>query len=108
MIQELVRSSASMETNIVSEGFCLSERHHGVRYMRVTVNGDSSVMATLIQSVQYGPFIQKIECANCAYKCYRIRLESFAKDHPQFTGKGGLTKCTCHTETNRAWAHKWQ
>ena len=60
--------------------------------MRVTADGDSSVMSTPIQSVQYGPFIQKIECANHACKCYRSRLEAFAKDHPQFCGKGGLTK----------------
>ena len=87
-------SSASMETDIVSEGFRLSEKHHGVRYMRVTADGDSSVMSTPIQSVQYGPFIQKIECANHACKCYRSRLEAFAKDHPQFCGKGRLTKRT--------------
>ena len=64
-------SSASMETfKIVYEGFCLSERHHGMRYMHVTADGDSSVMATL-QSVPYGPFIQKIECA-----CMLIMLVS--------------------------------
>ena len=85
-------SSASMETDIVSEGFRLSEKHHGVRYMRVTADGDSSVMSTLIQSVPYGPFIQKIECANHACKCYCSCLEAFARDHPQFCGKGGLTK----------------
>ena len=27
-----------------------------------------------------------------ACKCYRSRLESLAKDHPEFRGKGGLTK----------------
>ena len=85
-------SSASMETDIVSEGFRLSEQHHDVRYMRVTADGDSSVMSTLIQTVPYGPFIQKIECANHACKCYRSRLEALAKDHPHFTGKGKLTK----------------
>ena len=85
-------SSASMETYIVSEEFCLSEKHHGVQYMRVTADGDSSVMSTLIQSVPCGSFIQKIECANHACKCYCSRLEAFAKDHTQFCGKGGLTK----------------
>ena len=68
-----------METDIVSEGFCLSEKNHGVRYMRVTADGDSSVMCTLIQSVPYGPFIQKIECAKHACKCYRSRLEALVK-----------------------------
>ena len=37
-------------------------------------------------------FVQKIECANHACKAYRSRLEELAKDHPQFRGKGGLTK----------------
>lgn len=85
-------SSSSMESDIVAEGFRLSEQHHGVRYMRVTADGDSSLMSTLIQSVPYGPFIQKVECANHACKCYRSRLEALAKDHPEFRGKGGLTK----------------
>ena len=85
-------TSASMEADIVSEGFRLSEKHHGIRYMRVTADGDSSMMATLIQTVPYGPFVQKIECANHACKAYRSSLEKLAKDHPQFTGKGRLTK----------------
>ena len=85
-------SSSSMESDIVAEGFRLSEQHHGVRYMRVTADGDSSLMSTLIQSVPYGPFIQKVECANHACKCYRSRLEALAKDHSEFRGKGGLTK----------------
>ena len=71
--------------------------------MRVTADGDSSVMSTLIQSVPYGPFIQKIECAYHACKCYRSRLEAFARDHPQFCGKGGLTKRAIQKLTVGAW-----
>ena len=74
----------------MAEGFRLSEQHHGVRYMRVTADGDSSLMLTLIQSVPYGPFIQKVEWSNHACKCYRCRLEALAKDHPEFRGKGGV------------------
>ena len=85
-------SSSSMESDIIAEGFRLSEVQHGLRYMRVTADGDSSVMCTIIQSVPYGPFIQKVECANHACKCYRSRLEALAHDHPEFRGKGGLTK----------------
>ena len=81
-----------MESDIIAEGFCLSEVQHGLCYMRVTVDGDSSVMCTIVQSVLYGPFIQKVECANHVCKCYHSRLEAFAHDHPEFCGKGGQTK----------------
>ena len=60
--------------------------------MRIIGDGDSLVMATLQQSVVYGPFIQKIECANHACKGYRSRLEKLAADHLEFRGRGGLTK----------------
>ena len=63
-------SSAAMESDIVLEGFRLSKQTHSIRYMRVIGDGDSSVMATLQQSVVYGPFIQKIECANHDCKGY--------------------------------------
>ena len=49
-------------------------------------------MATIRQAVPYGMFVNKIECANHACKAYRSKLESVAKDNPQFRGKGGLTK----------------
>ena len=74
------------------EGFRLSEQTHSIRYMCVIGDGDSSVMATVQQSVVYGPFIQKIECANHVCKGYRSRLETLAADHPEFRGRGGLTK----------------
>ena len=85
-------SSAGMESDIVLEGFQLSEQTHGIRYMHIIGDGDSSVMTTLQQSVVYGPLIQKIECANHACKGYRSRLEKLAADHPEFRGRRGLTK----------------
>ena len=85
-------SSTAMEADMISEGFRLSESHHEVRYMRLIGDGDSSVMATITTTVPYGPFVRKIECANHACKAYRSRLEKLAKDHPEFRGKGGLTK----------------
>ena len=85
-------SSVAMETDIVVEGFCQSEHSYGLRYMRVIGDGDSSVMATIRTAVPYGMFVEKLECANHACKCYRNRLEALAKDHPEFRGKGGLTK----------------
>ena len=52
-------SSAGMESDIVLEGFRLSEQTHGIRYMRIIGDVDSLVMATLQQSVAYGPLIEK-------------------------------------------------
>ena len=85
-------SSCAMESDIVVEGFRLSEVTHGIRYIKVVGDGDSSVLATVRQSVSYGIFVEKIECANHAVKCYRSRLEALAQDHPHFRGKGRLTK----------------
>ena len=85
-------SSVAMESDIIAEGFSLSEKMYGLRYISVIGDGDSSVMATICQSVTYGVFVNKIECANHACKAYRGRLETLAKDHQEFRGKGGLTK----------------
>jgi len=81
-----------MESDIISEGFCLAEEMHGLRYIRVIADGDSSMMCTIRQSVPYGMFVEKVECANHACKCYHSRLEQLAKDHPEYRGRGGLTK----------------
>ena len=85
-------SSGAMESDMLAEGFRMSERSHGVRYLRLVADGDSSVMATIRQTVPYGPFVEKIECANHACKGYRSRLEKLATDHPEFCRRGGLTK----------------
>ena len=85
-------SSCAMESDIVVEGFRLSERTHGVRYMKLVGDGDSSVTSTIREAVPYGVYVEKIECANHAVKCYRSRLEQLVKDNPQYRGKGGLTK----------------
>ena len=85
-------SSAAMESDIIAEGFRLSEELYGLRYMYVIGDGNSSVMATIRQSVLYGMYMNNIECANHACKAYRSRLEALAKDNPQFRGKGRLTK----------------
>ena len=42
-------------------------------------------MSSIRESVPYGMFVQKIECANHACKAYRSRPS-------QFRAKGGLTK----------------
>ena len=85
-------SSAAMESDMIAEGLRLSEKMYNLRYMFVIGDGDSSVMAAIRQSVPYGVFVTKIECANHACKAYRSRLEALAKDNPHFRGRGGLTK----------------
>ena len=85
-------SSPAMETDILCEGFQLSESQYGIRYLYVVGDGDSSVMANIRQLVSYGIFVQKLECANHAFKCYRSRLEAIVKDFPHYKGRGGLTQ----------------
>ena len=77
---------------MIAEGFKQSEATHGVRYMRLIGDGDSSVMSRVRQNVPYGPFVQKIECANHACKCYCTCLEKLRTDHPEFCKRGALTK----------------
>ena len=85
-------SSAAVESDIIAEGFTLSEQMYGRRFMSIIADGDSSVMATIWQAVSYGIFVTKIECTNHACKTYRSRLEALAKDNPQCRGKDDLTK----------------
>ena len=86
-------SSSQMEADILVEGFKEAERVHGLRYMRVVGDGDSSVYPTLLQSVPvWGHAIKKLECANHACKCYRAGLEKLAQENSAYKGKGGLTE----------------
>jgi hypothetical protein len=39
----------------------------------------------------WGPYVQKIECANYACKCLRTYLEQLVVDKPHYKGKGSLT-----------------
>ena len=103
-----------METDILVAGFNAAEQMHGVRYMRLVGDGDSSVLSSIQQYVPvWGPMVTKVECANHSIKCYRNRLEKILVDFPQYKGKGGLTgpainRLTCgarcaikmHSKTN--------
>jgi hypothetical protein len=85
-------SAQSMESDIILDGFQNCEKVHGVRYMKVIADGDSSVYSSIIQNVAgWGPYVQKIECANHACKCLRTHLEQLVVDKPHYKGKGGLT-----------------
>ena len=83
----------SQESDIILEGFQAAEKTHGIRYMRIVGDGDSSVYSTLVQCVPvWGCDIEKVECANHMCKCYRGALERLVQDNPQYKGSGGLTK----------------
>ena len=49
-------------------------------------------MATILQTVSYDIFMNKIECTNHACNAYWCRLEALAKYNPEYHDKGGLTK----------------
>ena len=86
-------SSSEMEKDIILEGFLAAESTHGVRYMRIVGDGDSSVYSTLLVEVPgWGHDIKKLECANHACKCYRGALEKVVQENPSYKGAGGLTK----------------
>ena len=86
-------SSRAMETDMIVEGFKAAESMHGLRYMRMTGDGDSSVLANVQTCVPgWGSKVTKVECANHAVKCYRSRLEKITQDFPKYKGKGKLTQ----------------
>jgi len=71
--------SSTMEVDIILKGFEQAEREHGVRYLRMVGDGDSSVYPTLVENVPvWGYAIQKLECANHACKCYRLVMPMYA------------------------------
>lgn len=75
-------SSPAMETDIVMEGFSQAEITHGVRYMHLVGDGDSSVLTSIHQRVPvWSIFVRKIECVNHAIKNYRGKLEAVVKGH---------------------------
>ena len=70
-----------MEVDIIIEGFKQSKALHGLRYVRMIGDGDSSVHHAVCTGVpSYGRLIQKPECANHAVKCYWSSLEKLAKE----------------------------
>ena len=86
-------SSSAMKVDILISRFNIAEREHGLRYMRVVGDGDSSILSSIQQYVpMWGNMVTKVECANHAMKCYRNRLEKITQDFPRYKGKGGLTK----------------
>lgn len=82
-----------METDIIFDGFLNCETEHGVRYMRVIGDGDSSVYRSIVENrvPVWGPYVIKLECENHACKCLQTHLEQLVNDKPSYKGKGKLT-----------------
>ena len=86
-------SSQAMEADIILSGFLEAETSHGVRYLNIIADGDSSVYTTLLENVPvWGKDIKKLECANHICKCVIANLEKLVEEKPQYKGKGKLTK----------------
>ena len=79
-----------MESDIIVEGFKLSESMHGLTYMWMIGDGDSSVHYSVTINVPYGREVEKIEGSNHAVKCYRSSLEKVVKDNSSFKGQNGF------------------
>ena len=85
--------SASMETDIILQGFKEAESKYGLRYTKFVGDGDSSTHPNLITGVPcWRHAIKKLECANHAIKCYRGALEKLVQEKPHYKGKGRLTE----------------
>ena len=86
-------SSCSIESDIILKGFQQSEEMHGLWYLWLIGDEDSSVYHSVVTGVPlYGRDITKIECANDTVKCYRNRLEALCNDKPGYGSKHGLSQ----------------
>ncbi|VDI15012.1 Hypothetical predicted protein [Mytilus galloprovincialis] len=84
-----------MESDVILQGFLEAEKKHGVRYMRVVGDGDSSVFAKIREEVPgLGRSVKKEECANHVSKCYRSNLEKLVTDNRLYKGRHHLSKTT--------------
>ena len=69
------QDSQSMESDIILEGFLEAENKHGLRYMRLVGDGDSSVFAKIREEVpNWVRYVVKEEFANHINKCYPSNL----------------------------------
>ena len=81
-----------MESDILVKGFRQAETNHGVHYMFLVGDGDSSVLRSIHEGVpEWGRYVRK-KCVNHALKNYRAKLELIVKENPTFKGAGGLIK----------------
>jgi hypothetical protein len=72
--------STSMESDIIIEGFKRSIEMHGVKYMRLIGDGDSSISKKLCEIRPYGScsMVEKIECTNHLLRNFSKHLRELA------------------------------
>ena len=90
-------SAPQMESDMAVQLWILGEKMHGVRYMTLIGDGDSSVIARLQREIPlWGAYIEKIECCNHVAKNIRSCLETLSKERGRPKGKKkGLTPYYC-------------
>ena len=77
-----------MESDIILEGFKEAESTHGVRYMRLKGDGDSSVYTRKRDEIPvWGRFVVKEEFSN-----HVTMSRKLVSDNPLCEGKNQLTK----------------
>lgn len=72
------KSSASMESAAIVEGFLRSEELYGIRYHKIIADGDSSVYRSVLEANPYENLVvEKIECKNHLLRnfCSNIQTE---------------------------------
>ncbi|XP_057662428.1 uncharacterized protein LOC130897534 [Diorhabda carinulata] len=71
--------STGMESNIIFEGFKQSIEMHGVKYLCLVGDGDSSVTKKLADARPYDTPVSKIECRNHLLRNYCTRLRALTQ-----------------------------
>lgn len=82
--------STAMESDIIVEGMKYLEENHNIRCTKVIGDGDTNLMSNIQDSVSYGRWVKKIECANHAVRRYFRALEKLQKNALKFSGKKGV------------------
>lgn len=68
-----------METDIIAEGFKTSVLVHGLKYLKMVGDGDSSVYRRLLQIKPYGnKLVEKVECRNHLLRNFSSKLREIS------------------------------
>ena len=71
--------STCMESDIIVDMFLITIAMHHLRYAELVADANSNTHPEIIARVPYGRCVEKIERANHACKCLKIRL--YKKQH---------------------------
>lgn len=74
-----------MESDIIVEGFKNSMKMHGLRYMYLVGDGDSSVYKRLLELRPYGnQLVKKIECRNHLLRNFSKKIQEICSEYNLF------------------------